>query len=117
MKAIATFRTIHENLSNKNRAWLVVGALSKLQNYTNGTPYEPVEEASKNYHKYVGRDTGIGLMEQILKHGVCTHYTGDIIVDLGESHLLVCWSERAIKEYGIEEKYIGDLANQEIEVE
>jgi len=115
MKSIATFRTINENLSNKNRAWLVVGALSKLQGYSNGTPYEPIEEASRYYYTYLGINTGKTLMEQILENGICSHYTGEIVVDLTDTTLLVCWSARAIKEYDIQEIYIGDLANQEIE--
>lgn len=119
MKTRSTFRSINENLSNKNRAWLVVGALSKLQGYSNGTPYNPIEEASANYCGYLGNvpvsDIHLSLMEKILRDGVCGQYTGDVIIDLTETTLFVGWSSRAVKEYGIVETWIGDLANQEVE--
>lgn len=116
MKSIGTYRTISENLSNRKRAWLVVNALSKLQGYSNGTVDCPCEEASAMYHGYLSNGAeNISLIEKVIRDGTCSHYTGDIVVDMTDSTLFVGWSTRAVTEYGITEVWIGDLSNQECE--
>ena len=119
MKSIATFRSIDANLSNRRRAWMVINALSKLQGYSNGTPDNPIEQASGMYFGYLGnlpvKDMGLTFMEKILRDGVCGHYDGHYVIDLSEETLLVAFSAEGEKleiECGRTITWVGDLAKE-----
>jgi hypothetical protein len=104
---IATFKTINENLTNRQRYNLVVSCLKKLEDCRSyGTVNDPENIMSCRYG-----DTTVA--RHIMDNGEinCEGFEYGIIIDLREDMIYVDYPA----DYG--QTYVGDLAEYEYETE